>query len=175
MPRPSQGFCVTVHWVWQHWLCKGDTAGIHSLIGNAASWVLKSILTPSPYFSQAELRWSIFGLFYFLTATFSRLTTWSTVPDQTMNVYMWRPVSKLLHCSQRRGWSPDAHQDKKATEEEGRISCLARAVLLKSEMELTTHSNTCMQNTDTDCLALSCTGLPNPCEPCLMKQGEMIP
>lgn len=41
-------------------------------------------------------------------------------------------------------------------------------------MELTTHSNICTQDTETDCLALPCIILSNPSELCLTKQGEMI-
>lgn len=112
--------------------------GGSSLLGNAGCWALKTVLTLTPYFSQAELNWSIFVLFSFLTATFPRLDNpehhaWSD--NECLHATV--SVSKQLHCFQHPAVKPHASQDKKATAEEGRLSCLTRAVPFQSETELT--------------------------------------
>lgn len=154
-----------------HRSCKGDAAVVPPL-----EMVAVGFLRPFWPFRLTFHRqnWkNLFFLFcfvFFLNSHFLQIWQLSTVPDQIMNVYT--PRSVFPNCSivpsiQR--WSPDARQDKKATAEEGRVSCLTRAGLFKSEMELTTHSNIRAQTTETDCPALPCIVLANPSEPCLIK------
>lgn len=93
-----------------------------------------------------------------------------------MNVYTRQSVfPNCFIVPSIQWWSPHPSQDKKATAEEGKVSCLTKAVLFKPKMELTTHSNRCTQNTEADCLALPYIILWNPSDPYLIKQGEMIP
>lgn len=141
-----------------------------SLSGNAGSWV--PVLTLSPYFSQAELNESVFVLFSFLTSTFSRSEHRAWSDNECLHATVF-PNCSIVPSNQ--WWSPDPSQDKNATAEEGKVSCLTKAVLFKPKMELTTHSNRCTQNTKADCLALPYIILWNPSDPYLIKQDEMIP